>query len=111
MQKSANCSRLASGQQVGAHHGRCRQRDDKRDHDGQGQRHRKFAEDAEDDAAHQEEGQEHRDQGDANGKYGEADLPGALDGRHQARHAGFHMARDIFQHDNGVIDDEIRWPR
>ncbi len=93
-------------EQQRAHHRRRRQRDRQRDHDRDRQRHRELAEQAADDAAHQQDRDEHRDQRDAHRQHGEADLAGAADRGLHARHARLDVARDVLQHDDGVVDDE-----
>ena len=93
-------------QQHGAHHRRGRQRDRKRDQDRNRERHGKFAEQAADDAAHQQDRNEHGDQRDAHREHGEADLVGALERGFERRQASLDVAGDVFQHDDGVVDHE-----
>ena len=95
-----------SPQQHRAHHRRGCERNRQRDQDRYRDRHRKFAEQSADDAAHQQDRDEHRDQRDAHGEHGEADFVGALQRRFQRRQPALDVAGDVFQHDNGVVDDE-----
>ena len=99
-------SRRFRAQNEGAHHRRRRQRHQQRDHHGDGQREREFLEKATDQPAHQQQRQEHRHQRQADRDHGEADFRGAQQRRLQAGLAGFEVARDVFEHDNGVVDDE-----
>ena len=93
-------------QEPGAQHRRRGQRDDQRDQDRHRQGHRELAEQPPDEAAHQQDRHEHRDQRQADGQHGEADLPRAEQCRLQPRHAGLDVARDVLQHHDGVVDDE-----
>jgi hypothetical protein len=95
-------------QQIGAHHRRGGQRDDHRDKNGGREGHGKFAEQASDDASHQQQRDKDGDQRDADGEHGKTDFAGALQRRGEWRHAVFHVAHDIFHHDDGVVDDETR---
>ena len=76
---------LLIAQKQGAHGRRQRQRDECRYRDGHGHGDRKFAEQAADDAAHEQQRNEHRDQRNAHRHDGEADFTGALEGRLQRR--------------------------
>ena len=89
-----------------AHHRRGGERDRQRDEDGDRQRDREFAEQPAENAAHQQDRNEHRDQRQADRQHGEADFPRAAQRRLQPRHAGFEVARDVLQHDDGVVDHE-----
>ena len=68
-------------QHVGAHHRRGGERHHHRDQDGDRQRDGELAEQPADDAAHQQDGDEHRDQRHAHRHHGEADLARALQRR------------------------------
>src|SRR5580700_9465198 len=59
-----------------------------------------------DNAAHQQQRNEDRDQRNADRYDGEADLARALDRRLQRRGAGLEMAEDVFHHHDRVIDHE-----
>src|SRR5208282_3913587 len=89
-----------------AQHGRQRQRDQRRHRDRGGDRQGEFAEQAPDDAAHQQQRNEDRDEGQADREDGEADLARALERGIHRRLAVLDMAMDIFHHDDRVIDHE-----
>ena len=89
-----------------AHHRRRRQRHAMRDQDRNRQRQREFGEQAPDDAAEEQKRREHRDQREGDRDDGEADFARAADRRLDARHALLEIARDVLEHDNGVVDDE-----
>ena len=97
---------MVTAQHARAQHRRQRQRDeagqDDRDRDG----HREFAEHAADHAAHQQHRDEHRDQREGDRDDGEADFARALERRLERPHAALDVADDVFQHDDGVVDDE-----
>ena len=95
-----------AAQQHRAHHRRGRERNRQRNHDRDRDRHREFAKQPADDAAHQQDRNEHRDQRDTHRKHGEADLVGALERGFQRRHPLFDIAGDVLQHDDGVVDHE-----
>ena len=59
-----------------------------------------------DDAAHEQDRDEHRRQRERHGDDGEADLPGASNGRLEPPLPRFHVAHDVLEHDDGVVDDE-----
>ena len=93
-------------EQNGAHHRCGRQRDRERDHDRNRDRHRKLAEQAADDAAHQQDRNEDGDERDAHRQHGEADFVGSLECRFQRGHPVLDVAGDVFENDDGIIDDE-----
>src|SRR6185369_11774368 len=82
------------------------QRDDGRDQDGHGQRDGEFAKQAANHLAHEEQRNQHRDQRDGQRNDRETDLLGALERRVQWRFAFFDVTRDVFDHHDGVVDDE-----
>ena len=89
-----------------AHHRRQRQRDEARDDHGAGERQREFEEQPSGRARREGdrridggERQRHRDDG-------EADLAHALDRRVERLHAVLDVAEDVFEHHDGVVDDE-----
>ena len=51
-------------------------------------------------------GHEHRDQRDAHGHHGEADLARAIERGLQRGLAALHVAHDVFQHHDGVVHHE-----
>ena len=91
---------------AGGHHGREREGDDGGKDDGDRQGNRKFAKEAADDVAHEEQRNENGDQRDGQRQDGEADLLGAFEGRLHRRIARLQVAGDVFNHDDGVVDDE-----
>ena len=93
-------------QEARGHHRRQRQRDHHRDEDRHRQRHREFAEQPPDDAAHQQQRDQHRHQRDTDRDDGKADFLGALEGGRQRLFAFLDIARDVFQHHDGVVDHE-----
>ena len=93
-------------EELGGHHGGEGERDDGRDEDGDGERDGELAEEAADDIAHEEQGDEHGDERDGEREDGEADLLGALERGVERRVAFFEVARDVLDHDDGVVDDE-----
>ena len=97
---------LLVAQEQGAHGRRERQRHEGRDDDGHRHGDREFAEQAADDAAHQQQRNEYGDQRDADGHDGEADLARALERRLQRRQTGLDVPVDVLQHHDGIIDHE-----
>src|SRR5262249_17869632 len=96
----------AVAQEARAHHGRGGEGDEQRDHDGGGEHHGELAEQAADDTAHQQDGEKDDDEGDADGKDGEADFARALEGGVPRVHAAFDVAGDVLDDHDGVVDDE-----
>jgi hypothetical protein len=92
-------------------------------HRGQGERHEgrhddrgghgdsEFAEQHAHHAAHQQQRDEHGNQGNGDRDDGEADLARALERRQQGRIALLDMAHDVLDHDDGIVDHEAirRW--
>ena len=97
---------LGRAEDARAEHRRQRQRNEAGDQDRHRDRHREFAEHAADDAAHQQHRDEHRDQREGDRENRERDLARALQRRVERLHAAFDVARDVLQHDDGVVDDE-----
>ena len=77
-----------------------------RNQNGHRKGHRKFAEQPPDNPAHQQNGDEHRDQRQTDGKNGEADFPRAPQRRLHRGHPLLQVARDIFDHHDRIVDDE-----
>ena len=92
--------------QLGAHHRHQGQRHHGGYDDGDGERDREFVEQPADHVAHEQKRDQHRDQRDGQRDDGEADLLGAAQRRLQRLHAVFDIARDVLDHDDGVVDDE-----
>ena len=59
-----------------------------------------------DDAVHEQQRDERRDQRHADGDDGEADLPRADERGLHRPHAALDVAVDVLDHDDGVVDDE-----
>ena len=99
---------LASGiaQELRAHHRGERQRDDRghqdRGADGDGE----FAEQAADEAAHQQHRDEHGDQRDTDRRDGEANLLRAFQRGLERRITVLEIAGDVLDHDDRVVDNE-----
>ena len=93
-------------QHARAQHRRQGQRDESGHDDRDRYRHRKFAEHAADDAAHQQHRDEHGDQREGDRDDREADLARAFQRGLERPHAVLDVADDVFQHDDGVVDHE-----
>ena len=89
---------------MSAHHGSCGKRNHHGNRDGDRERHREFAKQAAHDASHQKQGNEHRDQRNADGKYGRAHFLRAFQRGFERMQALFQITRDILDHDNCVVD-------
>src|SRR5579863_4953711 len=89
-----------------AHHRSESQRDDGGDEDRDGKRDREFAEQAANNIAHEEQRNQNGDQRDGQRNNRESDLFGAFQCGLQGRVALFEEAVDVFDHDDGVVDDE-----
>src|SRR6266850_1466094 len=92
--------------ELGTHHGSEGEGDKGGNEDGDGQSDGKFTEEPADDIAHKEKRNEHGNERDGKRNDGEADLFGTLQRGLQRRFALFDIAADIFDHDDGVVDDE-----
>ena len=93
-------------QQAGAHHRRGGEREHQRNQDGDRERGRKFAEEPPDNAAHQQDGDEHGDQRETHRQHGKAHFTRTDERRLKRRFAVLDVARDVFDDDHGIIDDE-----
>ena len=91
-------------EELRAHRGRRRQRNDQRYPDGHGKRYRKLAEQPSDDAAHQEDRDEDRNQRCAHRKYGKRNLLRSRQCRHRRPHSHFEIPADVLNHNDRVID-------
>ena len=92
--------------EVGRHHRRDEARDEQRDQHGDGDGQAELAEVLPGDAAHERDGREDGDDGQRDGDDGEADLVGGLDGGAIGRFAGAHVAHDVLDLDDGVVDED-----
>ena len=97
---------VVGAQQQRRQHRRHGQRQQQADHHRRRQGDRELAEQTPDDAAHEQQGDEHRDQADRDRDDGEADLLRADQRRLERLHAALDVAADVLQHDDGVVDDE-----
>ena len=86
-----------------AEHRRQGQRHGQGDQDRRRQGHGELAEQAADDAAHEQDGHEHRDQRQVHRQQGETNLLRPLERRRHGLFAGLDMPRDVLQHDDGVV--------
>ena len=93
-------------QDSGGHHRRQSERDECGEHDGDGQRHREFAEQTAHDIRHEQQRNQHGNQRNRQRNDGEADFAGSLERRRHRRLAHFEIARDVLDHHDGVVDDE-----
>ena len=93
-------------QDAGAQHRRQGHRDDARAQDRHDDGHREFVQQPADDAAHEDERNEHRGQRNRHRQDGEADFGRALQRRLIRLFAMLDMPDDILQHDDGVVDHE-----
>ena len=99
--------RLAELEEPRAEHRRERKADQQRDADGEGGGVAEARHEAADDAGHDGDGDEDDDERERGGEHGQADLAGALGGGFHGGHVLlFHVAEDIFQHDDGFVDDD-----
>ncbi len=93
-------------QQAAAHHGGERQRYDGGRDDRDRQGHGEFAKHPADEAGHEQQGNEDRDERHGQGNHGEADFAGAVERGLQRVFAVLDMADDIFDHHDRVVNDE-----
>ena len=106
LEHAARPALVRRAQQPRAHHRRGRERKYQRYEDRHRERHREFAEVTPDDAAHQQDRYEHRDQRQAHRQHGEADLARAQQCGLPRRHAGLDVTRGVLEHDYRVVDDK-----
>src|SRR5207302_6377410 len=93
-------------QKMGAEHGSGGERHKERNADGDAQRYSELAEKAADDAGEHEDGNENGDQRSAHGKKSEADFLGAEHGGGEWLHAVFHVAGNVFDTHDRIVDYE-----
>ena len=103
---AASAGATVMAQQPAAHHRRQGQRHHRRGDHRDGQRQGEFAEHAADDAAHEQQRDEHRDQRYRQRDHGKADLLRAAQRRFEGILAFLHVAHDVLDHHDGVVDDE-----
>src|SRR5712691_3847090 len=92
--------------QPSAHHRRDGEGNDAGDHDRDAYSDGKFAEQAPDDAPHQQDGDENRYQRNRHGDDSEGHLAGAVYGGQKYGLTTFQMAGDVLNDDDGVVDDK-----
>ena len=97
---------LRGPQQPTAHHWRQGQRDDARHQDRHADGHCKFSKQPPDQAAHQQQRDEDRNQRQGHRHDREADLARSGQSSFKRRCARLDVAIDIFNHDDGIVDDE-----
>ena len=90
----------------GAHHGSGGQGNDERNENGSREGDGKFAEQAPDDATHQQDRNEYGNQRDTDGQYRKADFLGSFQRGFHRAHSLLEMPGHVFDDDNRVIDDE-----
>src|SRR5579862_1344390 len=85
---------------------RQRERYESREEHGDDDRHRELVQEAPQDAAHEQNRDEHGGERQCHRHDREADLLRAVEGRLHPRLAHLHVARDVLEHHDGVVDDE-----
>ena len=93
-------------EQFGAHHRSQRERHHRRNQDGDRQRDGKLPEQPSDNVAHEQEGNQHRDQRHGQRNDREANLPRTLQGRLQRRFTLFEIAVDVLDHHDRIVHHE-----
>ena len=88
---------------VRAHAWRRSKGNDHRNNNGRRQRHREFAKEASDDAAHQQDGNENRNERHADGKNRETNLLGAFHCSGKWLHAALNVPCDVLHHNDGIV--------
>src|SRR5580704_10326766 len=83
-----------------------RERHQRRDRDRSGHRQSELPEQAAHDAAHEQQRNEHRDQGQADRQYGKGDFARPLERRLERQNAVLDMSVDVLDHNDGIIDYE-----
>ena len=91
---------------MGANHRRDRERHHSGNHDGKGQGQRKFPQQPADDAIHENQGRESRDQRQTDRQHRKTDLPGTFERRLIGPHPALEVAVHVLDHDDGVVDHE-----
>ena len=89
-----------------AHHRRERERDERRDQHRDRHGHGELAEEPPDDAAHEDQRDKNRDEGECDRDDGEPDLPRPFERRVERQIARLDVAHDVLDHHDGVIDHE-----
>src|SRR5258708_1785826 len=95
-----------AAKEASAHHGRGGERNQKRDANGHAKNNRELAKKPAHDAAHEKNRNKHSHKGGAHGKNGESDFTGAFHGGFVGLHAAFYVASNVFDDDDGIVDDE-----
>src|SRR5260370_14319678 len=95
-------------EEAGAHHGRGRKRNEKRDANGHAENDGKLAEKTAHDAAHHENRDKDSHERSAHREHGETDFARALHGGIEGLHAAFDVTGDVLDDDDGVVNNETR---
>src|SRR5713226_6114334 len=95
-------------EEASAHHGRGGEGNQKGNSDSHAENDGEFAEQAANDATHHQDRDEDGDKRGAHGEDSETDFAGALHGGGEGLHAVFHVPSNVFNHDDGVVNDETR---
>src|SRR5713226_5820273 len=93
-------------EEFGAHHRSQRQGNKRGDQYGDGQGDCKFAEEPANDVAHEEQRDKHGDERNGERNDRETNLFGALERGLERRFPRLDVTADVFNHDDGVVDDE-----
>src|SRR6202007_3054204 len=93
-------------EEFGAHHGSEGEGDDGGNEDSDRQSDGKFAEQAANDVSHEKQRNQNRDERNRQRENGETDLFGALERSLQRRLSFFNVTADVFNHDDGIVDDK-----
>ena len=92
-------------------HGRKGQGDESRDEDGDADSDSKLMQQPSYESAHEQDGNKDGGQRDSHGDDGEADFASAFYGRLIRTLAHLHVADNIFEHDDGIVDDKTHGER
>src|SRR5207237_10509895 len=95
-------------EEADAHHGRGGKRNEQRTDYRHAEDYGKFAEEAADDAAHHQDGNEDGHERSAHGEHGEANFAGAFHGGGKGLHAVFNVAGNVFDDHDGIVHNETR---
>src|SRR5713226_1060083 len=92
--------------EASAHHGRGSERNQKRDANGHAENYGELAKKPAHDAAHQKNRNKDSHERGAHRKDSESDFTGAFHGGFVGLHAAFYVASNVFDDDDGIVDDE-----
>ena len=97
---------LLMAKKFGAHHGGESKRDEGGDENGDGESDGEFTEEPADDVGHEKKGNEHGDERNGERYNRKPNLFRTFQGCLERRFAFFNVTADIFDHDDGIVDDE-----